>query len=338
MPSQLDVPLPLLTLAARQGGLVSAAQADQAGVGPGRRARLVRAGRWTRPTSSVLDTAPHARHPPDERRRRAAWLGLLAYGSEAIAVGACALALRGVAGLPVDLTPEVALPRGRYGRPRDGIRVRCFGSSAPPPVDRHGAGRVVSLAWALAQAVPELPVRHAVAVLDDVLHRNVLSADGLDDVRSLVARRRGAVGARAVWDLVDARAESPLESFARVDCVTAGIPPDELQLDVRSSGGRLLGRADLAWRLDGGRWLVAEVDGREVHEAPAALLHDRRRQNALLGTGWVDVLRFTAADLGPSGVMVRTVGRHLARSAVRPGPAAAPARATRSARARPTRS
>lgn len=307
MPGRSDVPLPLLTLARRQGGLVSAAQASLAGVGGSRRTRLVSSGRWVRRTRSVYEVMPGRARTVDERRQTAAWLGLLAFGPDAVAVGAAALVLHGVAGLPADVRPEVALPGGRHLRDRDRITVRCFGDPTPFPVRRYGAGRVAQLPWALAQALPGLGTRHAVAVLDDVLRRGLLPAQALGDVRRLVAGRRGAAAARDVWGLVDPRAESPLESFARVDCVAAAVAPDDLQVVVRSADGAFLGRADLGWRLDGHRWLLAEMDGREVHETPDAVLRDRRRQNALLATGRVTLLRFTAADLGASGPLVRTI-------------------------------
>ncbi|WP_456819006.1 type IV toxin-antitoxin system AbiEi family antitoxin domain-containing protein [Cellulomonas sp. URHB0016] len=294
MPARRRPPLSLLVLARRQGGLVSATQCDAEGVGIGVRRRLVSTGAWDCPTRGVYDPEPRARRPLDDLRQRSAWLGLLAYGPDAIAVGQCALALHGVAGLPSRITPEVALPAGRWGRPRDGMRVRCFDLGT---VHRVGAGRVTSMLSALVQAVPELPRHNAVAVLDDVSRRGRLGPGGLDELRRAVDGRRRAVRVRPWWQLVDARAESPLETFARLQCHDAGIPPDDLQVEIRSDDGAFVGRGDLGWRLRGGRWLLAEMDGRDVHEAPAALLHDRRRQNALLATGRVDVLRFTSVDV-----------------------------------------
>jgi hypothetical protein len=91
---------------------------------------------------------------------------------------------------------------------------------------------------ALIQALPDLPRRHGVAVLDDVLHRGLLTPLGLERVRRGLAGRRGAEEVRGWLDLADARAESPLETFARLECVDAGLPPDELQVEIRSPGGR----------------------------------------------------------------------------------------------------
>ncbi|NKY39302.1 type IV toxin-antitoxin system AbiEi family antitoxin domain-containing protein [Cellulomonas septica] len=327
VPRRRDIPRSLLVLAGRQGGLLSAEQADAQGVTSGRRGRLVAAGLWSRPTRGVFDTRPTSGRSPDDRRLRAAWLGMLAYGPSAVAVGACALALYGVSGLPVDLQPEIAMPGGRFRQSRDGIRVREFGGATVLPQRRIGAGRAVVLPWAVTQAVPEIGRRHALAVLDDVLRRGLLDESGLEDVRSRVAGRRGAAGVGDLWSLVDARAESPLESLARLDCWDAGVPADDVQVTIRDGDGGFVARADLGWRLGGDRWLVAEIDGREVHETPRAVLHDRRRQNAVVRTGRVELLRFTAADLGPSGALVRTVRAHLP-TTWRPSTAVKPPNAT----------
>lgn len=235
---------------------------------------------------------------------------MLAFGPGAIGVGACALALHGVEGLPRDIGSEVALPGGSAGRHRSDVRVRTFG---PFESLRYGDRWIAALVPALVQALPELPRPHAVAVLDSVLHRGWVTDRTFGLVRERVRGRRGAAGLAAWWSLADRRAESPLETFARLECVDAGVPPDDLQVEIRSLHGRLLGRGDLGWRLPGGRWLIAEIDGREFHERPEALLRDRSRQNALVSTGRVDILRFTAADVSTRGRVPLAIRTALAR-------------------------
>ncbi|WP_186813397.1 type IV toxin-antitoxin system AbiEi family antitoxin domain-containing protein [Cellulomonas xylanilytica] len=307
-------PLSLLTLARRQEGLVSAGQCDRAGVGAARRGRLVRDEVWERPTRGVFDVEParDRRHDADHRRRRAAWLGMLAFGPGAVAVGPCALALHRVEGLPRDIAPEIALPGGTAGRNRGGVRVRTFGGFETL---RYGDRAIAELVPALVQALPELPRVHAVAVLDGVLRRGSLSDTAYTTVRERARGRRGAAALSSWWALVDRRAESPLETIARLHCVDAGIPPDELQVEIRSARGRLLGRGDLGWRLPQGRWLIAEIDGREFHDRPDALLRDRTRQNALISTGRVDILRFTSNDLRTPTYLPTTIRAALARAA-----------------------
>ncbi|NUU19296.1 hypothetical protein HP550_18765 [Cellulomonas humilata] len=302
------MPPTLRSLAFRQEGLLAAAQLAAAGVDAHRRGRLVDAGVVQRVTHGVYDIEParDRRRDADHRRRRAAWIGLLAYGPDAIAVGSCALALLGVAGLPLDIVPEVALPEGRFGRGRDGIRVRQVRAPVVGTFAGHG---IVALGSALVQALPGLPRANGVAVLDDCLRRGLQTPADLDDIRHRLRGRRGSARlADRVFGHVDPRAESPLETFARLQCVDAGVPPHQLQVEIRSPSGRFLGRGDLGWRLDDGGWLIAEIDGREFHETPDALFHDRHRQNALVTWGSARVLRFTASDVA-TGTTIPTAIR-----------------------------
>ncbi|MGB2556757.1 type IV toxin-antitoxin system AbiEi family antitoxin domain-containing protein [Cellulosimicrobium cellulans] len=315
------VPSALLDLAERQAGLVSAAQCDAYGVNANRRSRLVDQGRWRRPTRGVLEPAPGTLPPSgprahDRRRRRAAWLALLAYGPEAIAVGPCALVLLGVQGVGLDVVPQVTLPGARGALSRDGIRLRQFDDGLT--VVRVEGRAVASPAWALAQAVPEMGRRRAVAAMDSAGHLGLLDADGLARAHDLARGRRGVARTHAWWAESDARAESPLETFARLECVDAGLGPDDLQVDVVDDG-RFLGRGDLGWRLPRGRWLIAEMDGRDVHSTPETLLRDRTRQNALVTHGGVELLRFTGRDLAVPGTsrpgrMTTALRHHLGRA------------------------
>ncbi|WP_141389893.1 hypothetical protein [Cellulosimicrobium cellulans] len=316
------VPPELLALAGAQEGLLSAQQCDAHGVGSHRRSRLVGQGRWCRVTHAVLDTIPTplgGRDGPrrhDHLRRRAAWLGLLAYGPDAIAVGPCALVLLGVEGVRTDVRPEVTLPGACAGRARDGIVLRQFDDGMT--VTQVEGRWVATPDWALAQAVPEMGRMRAVAAMDSARHRGLLSAEGLAHAHDLARGRRGVARTHTWWGQSDGRAESPLETFARLDCTDSGIAPDDLQVEVVDDG-RFLGRGDLGWRLPGGRWLIAELDGVDVHSEPAALLRDRARQNDLVACGAVDLLRFTGRDVTSPGSprpgrLVTDVRRHLTRA------------------------
>lgn len=307
------VPDAVLRLAARQRGLVSTAQCRQEGLSADRIATLVRSGAWRRVTRGVLDVTGVAPSSLswDDRHRRAAWAGLLAVGPSAVAVGCSALALLGVEGLPARVTAQVALPHGASARSHPGVALRQF--DAGLRCVEVGGRLVAAPEWALAQAVPELDRGAAVACMDSALRSGLLDRQMLERSHDLSRGRRGVERTHGWWQLSDGRAESPLETMARLDCVDVGIPPDELQVPILDAHGRLLGRGDLGWRQQSGRWLVGEVDGRSVHELPSALLHDRHRQNAFWIDGCADVLRFTLRDVAIAGQVGRTVKAALAR-------------------------
>lgn len=299
---------------------MSKAQCDAARLGKQRVARLIEQRRWHRVTTAVYDTDPV---PPasrrrddfhDHLRRRAAWIGLLAIEG-AIAVGACSLALHRIQGLPVEVQPEIALPGGVYRRGRDGIVVRQYRSF---PTSCLGPWRVARIDQALAQAIPGLPRDNAVAVMCNVLQQKYLDPAGLTRVHDLLRGHRDVEHVHGWFDHVDGRDESPAETFARLSCIDNGVPPDATQL-VFTQGGRFLARVDLAWVLPDGRWLVVEIDGLGPHGRPEALVKDAARQNRLLGTDRIVMLRFRPADNDKPGGIGAAVATHLRRFGWRPG-------------------
>lgn len=291
VPQKLPVPPTLLDLARRQAGLVSAEQCDAADIGPSRRRNLVARGGWRRLTRGVYDTGetPGGLHRYDVDRLRSAWTALLA-NRRAIAAGACALVLHGIQGLPRRIAPEATFAHGVARKSRDGITFRQY-ASEPATVEVDGR-EVVEIVQALVQALPTLSRDQAVACLDSALHQGLVRPEALTAIRDRLVNRRGS---RRVLDwlpLADGRAESPPESHARLRCHDAGIAPDDLQRDFFDERGRFLGRADLAWHLGDGRWLIVEIDSQEFHGADRQVKHDAVRQNGLAGEGQNIILRF----------------------------------------------
>ncbi|WP_164545018.1 type IV toxin-antitoxin system AbiEi family antitoxin domain-containing protein [Antribacter gilvus] len=310
----LPIPPDIVTLAHHQEGLVSKAQCDAAGLSRQRVARLIEQRRWRRATSGVYDTdgvLPHQRRRDDfhdHLRRRTAWVGLLAF-TGAIAVGACSLALHRVQGLPQVLVPEVALPGGAHRRGRDGILVRQYRTF---PTSRIGPRLVARIDHALAQALPGMSREQGVAVLSSTLNRSLLDAAQLSQVHTLLRGCRGAESVHGWFDLAEVGDESPAESSARLSCIDNGVPPDDTQV-VFTLRGRFLARVDLAWLLPDGRWLVVEIDGLGPHGRPEALVKDSLRQNGLLGTDRIILLRFRPAENARPGGIGAVVAQHLAR-------------------------
>jgi len=292
---------------------VSKAQCDAAGLDKHAVGRLVRKGVWARVARCVYDTDPvaAARRRRDDyhdhRRRRAAWTGLLAV-PDGIATGACALALHGAVGLPAHLVPEVARPGGADAVVGGGVAVRRYRGF---PVERYRGRQIAAFVHALAQALPDLSRREGVAVLSGALNAGHIDDGGLRGVHELLRGRRGVVRVRGWFPLVDGRDESPAETFTRLSCLDHGVPPDGQQV-MFTSGGVFLGRVDFAWKLPDGRYLVVEIDGRAFHSGSTMLADDALRQNRLVGTDRLVVLRFPAARTMAGDEVGREVAAHLA--------------------------
>jgi hypothetical protein len=322
-------PLPPETVAVAraQEGLIDNHQLRATGVVPARITRNVGYGTLHRVAAGVYDLVPippeRRRSDPDpdrgdlieHRRLRGAWLGLLSHGVQAVAVGQTALLLHGVKGLPIDPVVEVTRLDRRERVERTGVTLRRYGPLRY--VMTSGGRMLVPVTTALAQAVPLLGRRDAVAVMDSALHLGLVDTAGLEHAHDLARGRRGVLRTHDWWDLADARAESPAESWARLGCHDAGIPPDVLQQVFLADDGAVVARVDLAWWLGRGRWLLCEIDGRGHHDAPRALYRDRRRQNPLSAAGHV-VLRFTGTE-ARRGVPVPEIQGLLERNGWTPG-------------------
>lgn len=280
-----------------QAGMVSRRQALATGLNSRRIATRVRQGRWQRVTRGVyaLTGERPMLDPPTYARLRAAWVGLLATDPDGIAPGQCALALHGAWGLPVHLPAEIVLPHGQHRPGAPGVRVRRF--SAPMRTVDVAGRRVADPVTALIQALPEWDRDTAVSVLDSALNRSLISRDDLRAIRRGVRGRRGAARLHEWWRLVDPAADSPLETRARLQCHDAGLAEPTLQVRLRDEAGVVIARGDLGWQRSDGSWVLAELDGLDVHSRPEAVFRDRRRQNAIVISGPHTLLRFTGEDV-----------------------------------------
>ena len=132
--------------------------------------------------------------------------------------------------------------------------------------------------------------RDALSALDQFMRLHGITRGQLR--RGLVRffRRRGVVQGRELAELADPRAESPGESWVRLEAHDRGLEPPSPQLWVYENGEPLY-RLDLAWRR---RKVVAEYDGREFH-GPDRREQDEARRDWLRRHGWTVVV-FRAED------------------------------------------
>lgn len=219
------------------------AQALAAGWTPRRIDRRVATGEWT-----LLLRGVYWVHPPASVPLSVACRAALLAGPPGALLGFAAAA--SVRGLPVPgsltRTPiaiDVLVPSSVGRRPRTGglVRVRWRRMT----VHHRDRGlvdglAVTSAARTVTDLLPSLDTVEAVCLLDAARNSGGIAPA---DFSALAARPCFA----AACALSDARAQSPLETRARLACVEAGIPPDALQLPIHDRHGQLLGYGDLAW-------------------------------------------------------------------------------------------
>jgi hypothetical protein len=110
---------------------------------------------------------------------------------------------------------------------------------------------------------------------------------------------------RKVLPLVDARSESPPESWVRVACLRAGLPAPVPQFEVVESGV-FLGRVDLAWPR---HRVVVEYEG-AYHFDGLQIARDDVRIARLVAAGW-RVIRVGAHELRDMDALIGVIRRAL---------------------------
>lgn len=111
-------------------------------------------------------------------------------------------------------------------------------------------------------------------------------------------------------DHADGRAESAMETEARLVFIDGGLPTPELQHTVLDRCGRCW-RVDFAWPQ---AMVIAEYDSVEWHVGREALLHDRLKTSRLQECGWT-VIPMTVHDIRvDSADLVGRINSHLERT------------------------
>lgn len=184
---------------------------------------------------------------------------------------------------------DVTAPRGRHLLARPGLRVHT--AQLTDDVLVHvGDLLAVSAARAVLDVARSEGLPDAVAVGDAALRSGTTDRARVEAVLAASVGLRGVRRARQAMALLDPRSESAMESRLRTQLVVGGVEHLEVQADLYD-GSVHVARVDLL--VEG---VVVEFDGREVHLAGRAFVHERRRQSRLLAAG-LELCRFTAADV-----------------------------------------
>ena len=174
---------------------------------------------------------------------------------------------------------------------------------------------VTSLARTVFDLGCRLPMRQAVPVGDAALRKG-MSLDDAEAALERGRRRHGVDRARRSLRFLDHRAESPGESVSRVVLFEIGIPKPELQVEIRTRSGRLLGRCDFGWEELG---TVGEFDGRvkygrlgDGRAVEDVVWDEKRREDAIRSQG-LQMVRWVTADLYPPLELERNLRQAFAR-------------------------
>jgi hypothetical protein len=146
----------------------------------------------------------------------------------------------------------------------------------------------------------------ALATFDAALHLSACTTGELHAAIREQKGRRGVVKIRELMGYADGRAESPMESEARLVFIDGGLPMPELQFEIVDRYGQRW-RVDFAWPH---AMIVAEYDSVEWHVGRDALLHDRLKTARLQECGWTTIA-MTVDDIrsDPFGLTARINGQ-----------------------------
>ncbi|MBJ7336834.1 type IV toxin-antitoxin system AbiEi family antitoxin domain-containing protein [Mycolicibacterium sp.] len=167
-------------------------------------------------------------------------------------------------------------------RPTAGVMVH---QRAGAPLRRVEGRLATAPAWTAVEVARTLRRPRALAMLDAALRMGACAAVELEGALREQKGRRGIVQVRELLPYADGRAESPMESEARLVFIDYGLPIPELQYEIVDHCGDLW-RVDFAW-LDAK--VVAEYDSMEWHANPQAWKHDRIKVERLKDCGWTTV-------------------------------------------------
>jgi predicted transcriptional regulator of viral defense system len=187
-------------------------------------------------------------------------------------------------------TPDVATltcSAGRDWTPRLGVRLHAMTLPAEH-VTTMLRMPVTTPARTVVDLSRTLSFRAGVVTADSALRRKLVTKAELTDVLATCARWQGALRAAEVIDFADGRAESPLESIARIAFKDCGLPPPELQVWLGGTD-EPVGRVDFYWRK---YRTIAEVDGAIKYADPDRARAQLRRDSLLRDDGY-EVVHFT---------------------------------------------
>jgi hypothetical protein len=155
-------------------------------------------------------------------------------------------------------------------RPTTGLMVH---QRLGAPLQRIAGRLATAPAWTAVEVARTLRRPRALATLDAALHTMRCTRAELESAVREQKGRRGIVAVRDLLPYADGRAESGMESEARLVMIDYGLPLPELQYEIRALDGTVH-RVDFAWPE---RRVVAEYESIDWHSGRMEMIRDKKR-------------------------------------------------------------
>lgn len=178
------------------------------------------------------------------------------------------------------------------------------------PTQLVSSRRATTPAWTAVELAREARRPRALAVLDAALHSSWCAPADLAEAVDRQRGRRGIVKVRNLLPMVHGRAESAMESEARLAMLDGGLPRPELQYLIHGRDGEVW-RVDFAWP---DARVAAEYESVAWHAGRVEMERDKNRFAGIQDTEWI-VIPIVVADVRRSpGRLGERIQRHLDRA------------------------
>lgn len=205
-------------------------------------------------------------------------------------VVACMGTAAGLYGFDTENTTTIhVLDPGVRMRPTVGLMVH---QRTGARLQRVSDRLVTAPAWTAVEVARQLRRPRVMATLDAALRSKHCSRNELECAVAEQKGRRGIVAVRGLLPFADGRAESPMESEARLVMIDFGLPPPELQYEIYGADGQLF-RVDFAWPE---LRLAAEYESFDWHSGRTAMLRDKAKWGQIQEVGWT-IIPIVADDV-----------------------------------------
>jgi hypothetical protein len=149
-------------------------------------------------------------------------------------------------------------------------------------LQRVGGRLATAPAWTAVEVARQLRRPRALATLDAALRSMQCTRNHIELAIAEQHGRRGIVAVRELFPFADPRAESAMESEARLVMIDYGLPLPELQYEIHGPGGELF-RVDFAWP---DSLVAAEYESIDWHAGRDEMLRDKMRLAIIQELGW----------------------------------------------------